>query len=105
MVIAHAVVAAEGGGSVTTVLIDDGPGARLATREVARLQRLQAQGHDYGSIRLANTITILAKAAGGEHLPDKTAMRATYDRLRACDDGLPPIASTPLLSGRTWEPT
>ncbi len=43
MVIAHAVVAAEAGGSVL-VLIDDGPGARMATDEIRRLDRLRRSG-------------------------------------------------------------
>lgn len=43
MVIAHAVVAAEAGATVT-ILIDDGSGARIATTEIARLERRRAQG-------------------------------------------------------------
>ena len=54
MVIAHAVVAAESGQSVT-ILMDDGPGAMIATSEINRLQRLASSGHTVGSIRLANT--------------------------------------------------
>jgi hypothetical protein len=43
MVIAHAVVAAESGQPVT-VLIDDGPGAKIAASEIRRLQRLGSSG-------------------------------------------------------------
>jgi hypothetical protein len=42
MVVAHAVVAAEAGDTVT-VLIDDGQGARLATAEINRLRRIRGQ--------------------------------------------------------------
>lgn len=101
MVIAHAVVAAEAGQSVV-VLIDDGAGARLATLEINRLNRLHNQGRSVGAIRLAGTLTILQRAAGTEYLPDKARMRAVYDRLRACDDGLPPIDTTGLLSRDVW---
>jgi hypothetical protein len=58
MVIAHAVVAAEAGETVA-VLIDDGPGARTATAEIGRLQRLHASGRTVGSIRLVSTLTVL----------------------------------------------
>lgn len=101
MVIAHAVVAAETGQSVV-VLIDDGTGARLATQEINRLHRLRHQGKPVGTFTLADTLTILRRAAGTDHIPDKAAMRTVYDRLQACDDGLPPIASTGLLSRELW---
>jgi len=90
MVIAHAVVAAESGQPVT-VLIDDGRGAAIATSEIARLQRLDISGRSVGSMTLASTLTVLGRAAGTEHLPDRGAMRDTYRRLRELDDGLPPI--------------
>lgn len=64
MVIAHAVVAAEAGETVT-VLIDDGAGTRTATAEINRLRRLHASGRPIGSIRLVSTLTILERAAGG----------------------------------------
>jgi hypothetical protein len=51
---------------------------------------------------LANTLTVLARAAGTQHLPDRAAMRDTYQRLRELDDGLPPIEKTDLLSGTFW---
>ncbi len=101
MVIAHAVVAAEAGHEVT-VLIDDGPGARIATSEIRRLQRRHALGYPVGAIRLANTLTVLERAAGTKGLPDKAAMREIYDRLRGLDDGLPPIEATQLTSQRIW---
>jgi hypothetical protein len=101
MVIAHAVVAAESGQSVT-ILMDDGPGATIATSEISRLQRLVSSGHPIDSITLASTLTILGKAAGTQHLPDRAAMRDTYNRLRGLDDGLPPIENTDLLSSKFW---
>src|ERR1700722_5820425 len=66
MVIAHAVVAAESGQPVT-ILMDDGPGAMIATSEISRLQRLSASGRQVGSITLASTLTVLGRAAGTEH--------------------------------------
>lgn len=44
MVIAHAVVAAESGRSVT-ILMDDGPGATIATSEISRLRRPGSSRH------------------------------------------------------------
>jgi hypothetical protein len=101
MVIAHAVVAAESGQAVT-VLIDDGRGAEIATSEIARLRRLGSNGSSVGSITLVSTLTVLERAAGKEHLPDRTAMRDTYRRLRELDDGLPPIEKTNLLADTLW---
>jgi hypothetical protein len=101
MVIAHAVVAAESGHSVT-ILMDDGPGASIATSEISRLRRLGSIGHAVGSMTLASTLTILERAAGTEHLPDRAAMRDTYYRLRGLDDGLPPLENTDLLAPKFW---
>jgi hypothetical protein len=101
MVIAHAVVAAESGETVT-VLIDDGPGTRTATSEINRLKRLHASGHAVGSIRLVSTLTVLERAAGGQHIPNKPTMRTIYARLRGLDDGLPPIEKTNLLASARW---
>ena len=101
MVIAHAVVAAESGHSVT-ILIDDGPGATIASSEISRLRRLGSGGHGVGSITLASTLTVLGRAARTEHLPDRAAMRDTYSRLRGLDDGLPPIERTDLLAPKFW---
>jgi hypothetical protein len=101
MVIAHAVVAAEAGGTVTA-LIDDGQGARLATSEMRRLQRLGSSGRTVGTVRLVSSLTVLERAAGGKHIPDKAAMRATYMRLRELDDGLPPLETTRLMAPALW---
>jgi hypothetical protein len=101
MVIAHAVVTAESGHSVT-ILMDDGPGAAIATSEISRLRRLGSSGHPVGSITLASTLTVLGRAAATEHLPDRAAMRDTYTRLRGLDDGLPPIENTDLLAPKFW---
>jgi hypothetical protein len=101
MVIAHAVVAAESGQSVT-VLVDDGPGAQIATLEINRLGRLRSSGRPVGSIILASTLTVLERAASTEQLPDRAALRETYKRLRGLDDGLPPIEKTSLLSYELW---
>lgn len=49
MVIAHAVVAAEEGHDVI-VLIDDGSGARVATKGANRLRRLRANGDPVGTV-------------------------------------------------------
>jgi hypothetical protein len=101
MVIAHAVVAAESGQAVT-VLIDDGKGAQIATSEISRLRRLGSTGSPVGSITLASTLTVLGRAAGSVHLPDRAGLRDTYRRLRELDDGLPPIEKTDLLSDTLW---
>lgn len=103
MVIAHAVVAAEARADVV-VLIDETNGARIATAEKRRLERLRAAGSDVGSITIANTAIVLARAARSKHLPDRAAMRALYGRLRGLDDGLVPIEHTRLLSAELWKP-
>ncbi|WP_075835704.1 MULTISPECIES: PIN domain-containing protein [unclassified Rhodococcus (in: high G+C Gram-positive bacteria)] len=102
MVIAHAVVHAEAGHQVT-VIIDDQGGAALATTEIRRLSRLRQMGKPVGGIALVNTVTILEKAAGGIHLPDKGSMREIYTKLRKNDDGLLPIDRTQLLSSTVWK--
>jgi hypothetical protein len=101
MVIAHAVVSAEAGADVI-VLIDDGLGAQIATREIQRLRRLRAGGRAVGSIALASTVTVLTRAAGTQHIPGRGEMRELYRRLRGLDDGLPPIEKTGLLSTPRW---
>lgn len=101
MVIAHAVVAAEAGDDVT-ILIDDGGGARAAAAEIRRLRRLSVNGEVVGTVRLINTLTVLQRAAGGEHLPGRSEMREVYSRLRRLDDGLPPIERTDLLGPKLW---
>lgn len=101
MVIAHAVVLAEQGKSVT-VLIDDGAGQQLLAFQQARLERLRAAGHNFGDLNLITTLTVLERAAGSTHIPDKATMRKLYERLRGLDDGLPPITHTQLLAPSTW---
>ncbi|WP_430780285.1 hypothetical protein [Actinoplanes sp. G11-F43] len=102
MVIAHAVVAAEAGAHVI-VLIDDGPGARTATGEIHRLRRLRDGDHAVGSISLAGTLTVLERAAGTGHIPNRGRMRDIYQRPRGLDDGLPPIGKTSLLTTTRWQ--
>ena len=89
-------------GETVTVLIDDGQGARQASQEISRLQRLRTAGRDVGCIRLISTLTVLERAAGGKHLPDKAGMRDIYRRLRELDDGLPPIDNTRLMAPALW---
>ena len=101
MVIGHASVRAERGANVI-VLIDDGAGARLAQLEADRLNRLRTAGHACGQIKLIGTHTVLARAAGTQHLKDKTALRNLYQRMRSCDDGLVDIRQTSLLSDDVW---
>lgn len=101
IVVAHAVVAAELGADIL-VLVDDQGGRRMIARESARLDRLRIANPSLGRIRLVSTITILRSAAGGDHLPDRTALRDLYARLRGLDDGLPPLESTGLLDLPTW---
>ncbi|GAA2561494.1 hypothetical protein GCM10010435_36560 [Winogradskya consettensis] len=101
MVIAHAVVAAEAGVAVI-VLIDDGPGSQIASAELMRLRRLRAQGYPVGAIALFSTLTVLKRAAGSPHIPDRNAMRDIYERLRTLDDGLPPLVKTDLLAPAHW---
>ncbi|MCP2290510.1 hypothetical protein [Nocardia amikacinitolerans] len=101
LVVAHAVVAAEQGLDVT-VVIDDQSGAAIAASEAQRLDRHRAQGRLVGRITLVNTLGILTGAAGGRYLPDRATMKKIYARLRECDDGLPPITQTKLLSAHVW---
>ncbi|MFI7001292.1 hypothetical protein [Nocardia sp. NPDC050175] len=101
LVVAHAVAAAEQGHHVT-VVIDDRSGAKMATAESLRLNRLRAQRHPVGSIVLTNTASILERAAGSVHVPDRAAMKAIYRNLREYD-GLLPISETALLSSELWQ--
>lgn len=101
MVVAHAAVKAEAGQHVI-VIIDDQGGATLAMSEKRRLDRIRALGKPVGSITLVNTVSILRKAAGGVHVPNRKTMREVYTKLRACDDGLLPIEQTSLLSADLW---
>jgi NAD(P)-dependent dehydrogenase (short-subunit alcohol dehydrogenase family) len=102
MVIAHAVAFAEDGADVT-VLIDDSEGARTATLEMRRLERLRQKGRAVGSLILIGTLTVLEHAAGGKDLPDRAMMRSVYERLREHDDGLLPIENTRLLLPELWK--
>lgn len=101
MVVAHAVVAAEQGAHVI-VLIDDSGGRQMAAREAARLQRLQRANPGTGRVSLISTVSVLKKAAGSEHLPDRSAMRDLYIRLQKLDDGLLPLTKTGLMELPIW---
>ncbi|AMS05864.1 hypothetical protein DUY81_00895 [Acidipropionibacterium acidipropionici] len=101
MVVAHAAIAAETGENVI-VLIDDGGGRRLAASEARRLDRMRHAGKQVGTISLIGTVTVLERAAGGAHLPDRAALRTLYQRLRGLDDGVPPLASTNLMDLSCW---
>ena len=101
MVIAHAVVAAELGHRVS-VLIDDGGGRQMAAIQAERLNRLRVAGRTVGSIHLVSTVSVLKKAAGGQYLPDRNAMRELYGRLRTLDDGLMPLEATGLMNLPCW---
>jgi len=100
MVVAHAVVAAEAGREVI-VLIDDSGGARIATKECARLDRLRASGRSVGTIKLVDTRTVLELQAG-RLIADRGEMRTIYNQMRGLDDGLPPIEGTGLLTSKRW---
>jgi hypothetical protein len=101
LVLAHAAVYAEGGADVV-VLIDDGGGAALAAIEATRLHRLRSYGRPVGTLSLLNTSLVLERGAGRKYLPDRSAMRQIYTRLRSLDDGLVDIKQTDLLSKRVW---
>lgn len=101
MVLAHAAVAAEAGHDVF-VLIDERVGGRKAEAEGRRLDRIRSSGRAVGSIRLLRTASVLANAAGGQYLPDRGAMRETYLRMRALDDGLVPLDKTNLMNLPCW---
>lgn len=104
MVIAHAVVLAEKGETVT-VLIDERRGAEVATLEIRRLNRMRARNQAVGGIVLASTLTVLEQAARLGHVRDKGAMRSLYLQLRSLDDGLPSIEQTGLLASGLWSKT
>lgn len=102
MVTAHAVVAAERGQNVL-VLIDDQDGRKLVAAEQRRLDRLRANNSALGRIELIGTLTVLKKAAGGQYLPDRAAVRGLYERMRTLDDGLPPLETTELMQLSCWQ--
>ncbi|ALL79361.1 hypothetical protein AD006_29190 (plasmid) [Pseudonocardia sp. EC080610-09] len=101
MVIAHGVVAAEAGAEVV-VIIDERTGRSTAQAEARRLDRIRATARACGTVQVIGTRDILTALAGSDHVPDRHAMRNLYDLLRGCDDGLPPIDMTDLLSASTW---
>ena len=102
MVVAHAVVAAEAGETVT-VLIDDGAGSTdCYLRDKADCNASAPQAVQRDRSGLLGTLTILERAAGSQHIPDKATMRDVYERLRGLDDGLPPVQRTNLLSVAHW---
>lgn len=74
----------------------------MAATEAQRLRRLRVAGRPVGSLSIVGTLTILKRAAGSEHLPDRAALRTLYAKLRTVDDGLPPLTSTGLLSLPVW---
>jgi len=102
MVAAHAVVAAEEGKDVL-VLMDDSGGRRMVAAESRRLQRLQSAGQPVGSIGLLSTLSVLKRAAGGQYIPNRLAMRDLYERLRQLDDGLMPLNKTELMVLPCWK--
>jgi hypothetical protein len=102
MVISHAATHSDVGADVI-IVIDDGAGARLATAEISRVRRQKEQGGSLGEILLVNTCTVLERAAGGPHIPDRNTMRIIYEHMRARDDGLLDINQTTLMSKATWE--
>ncbi|WP_448070822.1 hypothetical protein [Georgenia yuyongxinii] len=100
MVLAHAEVLVQSGVDVT-VLIDEGLGRRLAVNQARRLRSARPEG--VGTLYLMSTITVLDRAIGTPHLPDKATLRETYKRLSALDDGIPhDIKTTNLLNSPRW---
>ncbi|HEX6316617.1 MAG TPA: hypothetical protein VFZ73_17215 [Gemmatimonadaceae bacterium] len=98
LVIAHAAVRAEAGGDVA-VLIQERDGTAMAHNEARRISHLEGTGR----LRVWNTQTILLRAAGSAHLPDRAKMKTVYKDMRALDAALPPIGETNLLTSATWE--
>jgi hypothetical protein len=87
MVIAHALVLREEDGRDVVVLIDDGAGARIASR---------------WGLKVMNTESVLISAARRGFVADKQTMRAVYTLLRTFDDGLVHIDQTRLLKPSSW---
>lgn len=102
MAITFAVDHAESG-TLVYLIIDDQDGVRLARKEERRLDRLRKAGKSVGRIYILGTCSVLEKAAGGRSIPDKKEMQKIYSRLRAQDDGLPPIRQTNLLKPICWD--
>lgn len=86
LVVAHAVTAAEQGHHVT-VVIDDQSGAKMATAEAQRLNRLRGQQRSVGTITLANTTSILERGARLRHIADQAAMKAIYSNFASAMTG------------------
>ena len=102
MAIAHAAVLADQGTDVI-VLMDDSGGRSLVAQEQRRLKRRRAAGQTAGQLHLISTITVLERAAGGQHLPTRSALRDLYARLRTLDDALIPLDRTNLLRLECWQ--
>lgn len=98
LVIAHAAVRADAGEDVA-VLIQERNGTAMAYNEIRRINKLGGSGR----LRVWNTQTILLRAAGSAHLPDKATMKTVYDRMLPLDAALPPINETDLLTAAVWE--
>lgn len=106
MVVIHAVAFAMQGDDVT-VVIDDGDGRRLAATQGRRMERLSAiqvakSASPYGRVTLMSTVGIIASAVRAGVISDKGQMKRAYEQLRACDDGLLPLAETDLLGPPVW---
>lgn len=101
MVIAHAVVIAEGG-TDAFVFIEDGGGARIARRQSSLLERRRKAGEPVGALKLINTQTVLERAVIGGHIKDRAEMRKLYADMRLKDGALVPIDDTNLLSRALW---
>lgn len=102
MVIAHAVVIAEGG-TDTFVFIEDGGGARIARRQSSLLERRRKAGEPVGALKLINTQTVLKRAVIGGLIKDRAEMRKLYADMRLKDGALVPIDDTDLLSRALWK--
>lgn len=92
LVIAHASTRAQTGQDVF-ILIDDGDGRTRAQREIAWLTRQQAPGR----VTLWKTQQVLhaAKSQPGWIVDGLTAEQV-YEKMRAFDEGLPPLAGRKL---------
>lgn len=98
LVIAHAAVRAEAGEDVA-VLIQERNGTAMAHNEARRIKNLGGTGR----LRVWNTQTILLRAAGSAHLPDKATMKTVYESMLPLDAALPAISQTNLLTTAVWE--
>ena len=85
MVIVHGMVLARQGHAVY-LLIDDGDGRRRAQEAKARLRRLDGSGQ----LNILSTRGVLENAKPAWFTGEET-WRTVYRRMRAFDDGLPPL--------------